>query len=162
MNQLQRLLRALDGSQQRTWLAFPVAVVKKYGDDQAGSHAALLAYYGFFSLFPLLLVLVTVLSFVLQGRPDLQREILSSALVNFPVIGPDISRNLGQVQGSGLALAVGVAGAVWGGLGIADSGQNAMNGIWNVPRKRYRSSARGLRPLGRRCIASCGRSCCWM
>jgi YihY family inner membrane protein len=149
MNQLQRLLRAVDDFQQRrTWLAFPVAVVKKYGDDQAGNHAALLAYYGFFSLFPLLLVLVTALSFVLEGRQDLQQDILTSALANFPVIGPDISENLGEVRGSGLALAVGLAGALWGGLGVADSAQNAMNGIWNVPRKRYPNyllrRARGL------------------
>jgi hypothetical protein len=63
MEQLRRLLQAVDDFQQRHhWLAFPVAVVKKYGEDQAGQRAALLAYYGFFSLFPPLLVAVTVLS----------------------------------------------------------------------------------------------------
>jgi len=59
---IRRLVQALDDFQQRRrWLAFPVAVVKKYGEDQAGQKAALLAYYGFLSLFPLLLVAVTVL-----------------------------------------------------------------------------------------------------
>jgi uncharacterized BrkB/YihY/UPF0761 family membrane protein len=68
MEQLRRLLQAVDDFQQRhRWLAFPVAVVKKYGEDQAGQRAALLAYYGFFSLFPLLLVAVTVIGFVLHG-----------------------------------------------------------------------------------------------
>ena len=53
MEPLKRLLEAVDNFQQRhRWLAFPFAVVKKFGDDQAGRHAALLAYYGFFSLFP--------------------------------------------------------------------------------------------------------------
>ena len=57
---IERILRTLDRFQQgHTVLGFPVAVAKKYGDDQAGKHAALLAYYGFLSLFPLLLVFVT-------------------------------------------------------------------------------------------------------
>jgi YihY family inner membrane protein len=140
MDRLQRLLRALDRYQQRhAWLGFPVAVVKKFGDDQAGNHAALLAYYGFFSLFPLLLVAVTVLGFVLQGDTELSDRVVESAVGQFPVIGDDIQSAVsqGRVQGSGLALAVGVALALWGGLGVAEAAQNAMNGLWNVPRKRY-------------------------
>jgi YihY family inner membrane protein len=140
MDRLQRLLRAIDRFQQRhAWLGFPVAVVKKYGDDQGGHHAALLAYYGFFSLFPLLLVAVTVLGFLLQGDTELSDRIVNSAVGQFPVIGDDIGRAVeqGRLRGSGLALAVGVALALWGGLGVAEAGQNAMNGIWNVPRKRY-------------------------
>jgi uncharacterized BrkB/YihY/UPF0761 family membrane protein len=58
--------------QRRAWLAFPVAVWKKFGDDQAGNLAALVAYYAFVSIFPLLLVLVTVLSIALKHNPDLQ------------------------------------------------------------------------------------------
>jgi YihY family inner membrane protein len=140
MDRLQRLLRALDRYQQRhVWLGFPVAVVKKYGDDQAGNHAALLAYYGFFSLFPLLLVAVTVLGFVLQGNTELSDRVVESAVGQFPVIGDDIQRAVsqGRLLGSGLALVVGVALTLWGGLGVAEAAQNAMNGLWNVPRKRY-------------------------
>jgi membrane protein len=63
---IEQVLRALDRFQQgHTVLGFPVAVAKKYGDDQAGKHAALLAYYGFLSLFPLLLVFVTLLGYAL-------------------------------------------------------------------------------------------------
>ena len=70
MEQLKRLVGAVDDFQQRhRWLAFPVAVVKKYGEDQAGHRAALLAYYGFFSLFPLLLLLTSVLGFLLERYP---------------------------------------------------------------------------------------------
>jgi len=138
MGRAQELLRALDRFQQRQpWLGFPIAVVKKYGDDQGGSHAALLAYYGFFSLFPLLMVLTTLLGFVLQDRTDLQQRILDSALVQFPVIGHDIAENLGALRGSRTALAVGLLTALYGGLGVAEAAQQAMNGIWNVPRKRY-------------------------
>src|ERR1039458_889564 len=56
MNAVKKLIAALDRLQQsRPWLAFPIAVWKKFGDDQAGNLAALIAYYGFASLFPLLL-----------------------------------------------------------------------------------------------------------
>jgi YihY family inner membrane protein len=140
MEPLRRLVRAVDDFQQRhRWLAFPFAVVKKYGDDQAGRHAALLAYYGFFSLFPLLLVAVTVIGFILQGRSDLADRIVDSAAAQFPIIGTSIQKTVAgsRLRGSGLVLAVGAAFALWGGLGVADAAQAAMNGIWNVPRRRY-------------------------
>jgi YihY family inner membrane protein len=137
---IKRLVQALDDFQQRhRWLAFPFAVVKKYGDDQAGRHAALLAYYGFFSLFPLLLVTVTVIGFILQDRSDLADRIVTSTAAQFPIIGTSIRSAVegSRLRGSGLALAVGAAFALWGGLGVADAAQAAMNGIWNVPRRRY-------------------------
>jgi membrane protein len=140
MEQLKRLVQAVDEMQQRRrWLAFSVAVVKKYGEDQAGNKAALLAYYGFFSLFPLLLVAVTVIGFVLQGRSELSDRIVDSALAQFPIIGDQIRGTVegSRLRGNGLALAVGGALALWGGLGVAEAAQNAMNGIWNVPRRRY-------------------------
>lgn len=147
---IRRALEAFDRFQQgHAWAAFPVAVVKKFGDDQAGSLAALIAYYGFFSLFPLLLVFVTVLGFVLQGNAELQQRILDSALAEFPVIGTELGQNVGAVQGSGLALVVGLAGALWGGLGVMSSAQNAMNEVWNVPfTRRPNVMARTARSLG--------------
>src|SRR5689334_10870590 len=95
MKAIKRLLGRLDEYQQRhRWLAFPLAVNKKFGDDQAGNLAALIAYYGFFSLFPLLLVLVTILGFALQGNPSLQHDILNSTFKQFPVIGDQLQRNV--------------------------------------------------------------------
>src|SRR6266498_5469892 len=111
MNAIERNIRRIDAFQQRhPALAFPFGVVKKFGDDQAGNLAALIAYYGFFSLFPLLLVFVTVLGFVLEGNSDLQDSILHSALAQFPVIGDQIRSNVHSLSGSGLSLAVGIAG----------------------------------------------------
>src|SRR4051794_39026102 len=86
-------------------LALAVAVFKKFGDDQAGNLAALIAYCAFFSIFPLLLVLVTVTGFVLAGNPELQQRLLDSALSQFPVIGDQLRTNIGAYKGSGLALA---------------------------------------------------------
>ena len=127
--------RADRAHRRHAWLAVPVAVVRKVGDERAGHWAALVAYYGFFSLFPLLLVFVTVLGFVIQGDPHLQRQILRSALAQFPIIGTQIERNVHALTGSAWALALGIAGATWSGLGIVTTIQGAMDEIWNVPRR---------------------------
>lgn len=129
----------LDRAQQRRRpIAFCVGVIKKFGDDRAGHYAALIAYYGFFSLFPAMLALVTILGFVLEGREDLRRDIESSAIGQFPVIGDSIAGASGEpLSGHGLALAVGLAGALWAGLGAMQAAQDAMNGIWDVPRQKF-------------------------
>jgi YihY family inner membrane protein len=108
-------------------------VWKKFGDDQAGNLAALTAYYGFFSLFPLMLAFVTILAMVLHGNADLQARIEGSALANFPVIGTQISRNVHSLRGSGLVLAFGIVLALWSGIGVLKVMQTAMNTVWNVP-----------------------------
>jgi len=132
---LDDVLRDLDRRQQRRpRISFLAAVVKKFGDDQAGQLAALMAYYGFVSLFPLLLVFVTVLGFALQGDPKLRDEILNGTLGQFPILGDQLK--LHSLSGSALALAVGLVVAVLAGLGIMSATQNALNRIWGVPYKR--------------------------
>jgi len=121
--------------QSRAWTAFPYAVVKKFGDDEAGDLAALIAYFGFLSLFPLLLVLITVLGFALGGHPSLQAKVLHSTLGQFPVIGDQLQRNVHSLHGSGVALVIGLGGSVYGGLGVTKAAQKALNQVWAVPRK---------------------------
>jgi uncharacterized BrkB/YihY/UPF0761 family membrane protein len=111
MKRLERLLGAIDRFQQRhSLLGFPFGVVKKYGDDLGGRHAALLAHYGFLSLFPLLLVFATVLGYILDGDPELQEQLIDTLADQFPVAGAQIEGSIRAIQGSGLALVVGVAG----------------------------------------------------
>jgi len=137
MKVVQRMLRRIDEFQRdHKPLAFLFAVFKKFGEDDAGSKAALIAYYGFFSLFPLLLVFTTVLGFVLNGHPTLQNKIVHSALGQFPIIGDQIATGVHSLKGSGVALAIGVVGTLWGGMGVTQAGENAMNAVWNVPARR--------------------------
>ncbi len=131
---LMRPIRALDRTQQRhRALAVPVAVVKKFGDDQAGTLAALVAYYGFFSLFPLLLVFVTVLGYVLQGDQSAQESIRNSVLGQFPIVGQKI--NVTQLHGNVIALGIGLLTSLWAGLGVTQAAQRAFDEIWAVPIK---------------------------
>jgi YihY family inner membrane protein len=119
---------------RRRWAGLPLAVVYKMIDDQAGYLVTIIAYYGFVSLFPLLLLLVTILGFALAGNPALQDEVLHSALRDFPVLGDQIGSNIHTLQGSAAGLVVGIAGSVYGALQVGVAVQNAMNKIYAVPR----------------------------
>jgi len=139
-----RPVRAFDRLQRRTpALGFPIAVVKKFSDDNAGHLAALIAWYGFFSIFPLLLVLVTVLGYVLAGDEGWYERIVDSALGQFPIIGEDIQ--LGALRGDTTALVIGIVGALWAGLGVTVAAQRAMDEVWDVPHRERRNfiTARG-------------------
>jgi YihY family inner membrane protein len=129
-----RPLRVFDRYQQRhTWLAIPMAVLKKFSDDQGGSLAGLLAYYLFVSLFPLLLVMVTILGFVLQGYPGAASSVEHSVLSQFPVIGEQIEVH--ALSGHVAALVIGLLLSLWGGLGVTNAVHNAFDQVWAVPHK---------------------------
>ena len=129
------LISAFDRLQQRRpVLGFPLAVLQKYFEDQGGYLAATITYYAFFAIFPLLLVLTTVLGFVLRGHTHLYTSIVDSALGQLPVIGNELQ--LGRLRGNGLALALGLMAALWAGMGVFLASQNAMNRLWGVPHAR--------------------------
>jgi YihY family inner membrane protein len=130
---IRGVMQRIDGFARRhTAIAFPYGVVKKFGEDKGGYLAALIAYYGFFSLFPLLLVLVTVLGYVLAGNDGLRDDIVDSTLSQFPVIGAD---SINALQGNLFALVFGSAAALWAGLGALQAMEHAMNTVWGVPIK---------------------------
>jgi membrane protein len=130
------------------WAGLPLAVLYKFYDDQGTYLAALLTYYAFVSLFPLLLILVAVLGTVLSGSPELRQRALDSALGEFPVIGDQLGENIHSFHGSAVALGIGIAGSLYGALGVAQAAQYALNKIWAVPRHArpnpFRSRLKGL------------------
>jgi YihY family inner membrane protein len=123
-----------------------MAVAKKFGNDQAGSLAALIAYYAFFSIFPLLLVFTTILGFVLQGDTSAQRAVEDSVLSQIPLVGSSIKAH--ALTGHIGALLIGLITSLLGGLGVTHAGQSAFDRIWAVPFKDrpdfIRSRFRGL------------------
>jgi membrane protein len=134
MNRVEKTARAVDRFQQgRPWLAFPVAVWKKFGDDRAGNLAALVAFYGFAAIFPLLLVLVTVLDITMRNYPAIKSSLEHSALAQYPVIGPEILSNVHSLSGRGLPLIGGLIFTLLGSRGVANAMQNALNEVWTVP-----------------------------
>ncbi|HEY1634443.1 MAG TPA: YihY/virulence factor BrkB family protein [Acidimicrobiales bacterium] len=153
MNPVERGIRKVDDFQQRRPpLAFLFAVVKKFGDDSAGSLAALIAYYGFLALFPMLLVLITVLGLVFANDPGFQHRVVSSTLSQFPIVGPQLAGPHGVHSlraGSVVGLIIGLIVLVWGSLGVTRAAQTAMAEVWNVPAvDRPGFAARLVRSLG--------------
>ena len=127
-------IRRFDRFQQKhTGWAVPLAVVRKFGNDQAGSLAALIAYYAFFSIFPLLLVFTTILAFVLQGNNELYNDVTTSVLARFPVVGDELHAH--ALSGKVTALVIGLLTSLLGGLGVTMAAQNAFDKIWAVPFK---------------------------
>jgi membrane protein len=125
-------VRRFDRFQQKHkgW-AIPMAVIRKFGNDQAGNLAALIAYYAFFSIFPLLLVFITILGFVLQGNDDFRRSVEDSVIGQFP--GLALDRH--PISGSVPAILIGLLASLWGGLGVTQASQNAFDRVWAVPFK---------------------------
>ncbi|HTT94299.1 MAG TPA: YihY/virulence factor BrkB family protein [Solirubrobacterales bacterium] len=134
---LKAPLRRFDDYQQRKpALALPLGVVKKFSEDEGGSMVSLIAYRTFFSLFPLLLLLTTILGYVLAGDEELRREVVNSTLAQFPIIGNQLRG--GSLQGSGVALAVGIVGSLLAGLGVVLETEQTFNRCWGVPKSATR------------------------
>lgn len=135
MNPIERGIRAVDAFQQaQRPLAFIFGVIKKFGDDSAGSLAALVAYYGFVSLFPLLLVLITILGLLVT--PGTEKAVMHSALSQFPIVGNQLTGPNGihaLKAGSVVGLIIGLLGLLWGSQGITQTAQKAMATVWNIP-----------------------------
>lgn len=128
------LLARVDRYQRsRRGLALPTAVAKKFVEDQAGNLAALISYYAFFSFFPLLLVLVTVLGFVAAGNRQVEHRVMDTITQQFPGLGDAIMPAGARLHGSGFGLVVGIVLALWAGLAVANAAQTAFNTVWQVP-----------------------------
>jgi len=112
-----------------------VAVWKKYSDDRGGSLAALITFYGFLAVFPLLLLFITVVGIVLGNNMHAQEEIVNSALSEFPVIGDRLGASIRALhRATPLAFAVSFVGLLWGSLGVTNHIQRASETMWAVPR----------------------------
>jgi membrane protein len=128
MNQLSNWL---DDVQRRNALfGFPFAVAKKFGDDRAGNLAALIAYYGFFSVFPLMVVFTTIVGFVLQGNPERQQKVFEGLKSSLPIVAAYVK--VGSISANGVSLLVGLLILLWAGLGATEAAQNAFNDVWYV------------------------------
>jgi YihY family inner membrane protein len=135
VRQVDRTVEAVDSFQRRsTPIGFLYGVVKKFGNDNGGMLAALMAYYGFLSLFPLLLLLITIVGLATGGSTSATQRVEHSALSQFPVIGSHLGSNIHALHDrAGLGLAIGIIGLILGAQGVIQSAQYAMAQVWNVP-----------------------------
>jgi YihY family inner membrane protein len=135
MNPIERAIRKVDAAQRRfTPTAFVYGVVKKYGDDNGGVLVSNLAYSAFVSLFPLLLVLVTVLGLASAVDASFRQDVLNAVANQAPVLGNQLTGNVHELKRSSIiGLIVGLVGLVWGTTGLAQAGLFTMEQVWNLP-----------------------------
>ena len=111
---------------------------KEFKEDNLTDWAAALTYYGVLSIFPLLLVLVSLLGLFGQSAtqplidnvgklaPGPAKDIVTSAI-----------QNLQKSQGAaGVLLIVGLVGALWSASGYIAAFMRACNAIWDVEEGR--------------------------
>jgi YihY family inner membrane protein len=135
MNPVEKMLRRADTAQQRhTATAFVFGLVKKFGDDNGGVLVANLAYSAFVSVFPLLLILVTVVVQIAAGDPGLRAQVISGATAQFPLIGSELASNIhGLRRATVVSLVAGLLLLVWGVTRLAQAGLFTMEQVWNLP-----------------------------
>ncbi len=132
-NPAERAVQRLDDLQQRLpLLALPIGVIRKFADDRTSAWGALMTFYAFLALFPLLVIALTVIGHLAAGNPELERQLLDGVLGQIPVVGEMIEDDVSALQAGGLGLGVGLLGLLWGATGIYNSGQLAMSQVWNV------------------------------
>lgn len=132
---IQKLLIKPDNFQRRhPAFGFVIGVIKKYGDDQAGYKAALLTYYGYLSLFPLLLVATTVLQILANSHIGLNTDVLNAITGSSSVLGGQLSVHINSLHRSGLALGIGLLFLLYGARGVAAAFRSGVNEIWGITR----------------------------
>jgi membrane protein len=134
---MNRIIAWADGLQrEHSVLGFPYAVVKKYGDDAGGRQAALITYYGFLSIFPLLLLGVAVLSRVLADHRDLRQRLVGEIVP--PALQPTIEHSLASLPTSAIPFVAGLVGLLFSGTGVVFSAYQTLNHVAAV-RHRFRA-----------------------
>jgi membrane protein len=137
MSPIERAVRSFDCWQQRhPVVGFPIAVIKKFGDDEAGDLVSLLAYYAFVATFPMLLAFTAVVAVVLRDHPRLHDTLINSTFAEFPIVGAQIHDQLGieAFSNTSTSLTIGILGALIGGRGFAHALQKTLNKLWAVPK----------------------------
>ena len=137
----------LDRYQQQRFLpGFIYGVVKKFGDDEGGRHAALMAYYGFLSIFPVLLIIVATLSRLLVNDPQLRQQLVNAIVP--PQFRDVVYQGLASLPTSGLAFVVGAVTLFGAGLRIVTTAFDTVNHVAGVPfRDRVTGISKWIRTL---------------
>jgi membrane protein len=131
---VDRITAWADRAQRRHGLlGFPYAVIKKYGDDDGGREAALITYYGFLSVFPLLLLGVAVLSRVLADNPELRQRLITASVP--PALQSTVERSVTALPTSTIPYIAGLIGLLFSGTGVVFSADQTLNHVAAVPRR---------------------------
>jgi YihY family inner membrane protein len=109
-----------------------VRAADNFRRHRTGRNAALVAHYGFLSVFPLMIVFTTILGLVLEGHPHLRDTILDSVFSKVPIIGDTVARDPASLTGSWTVLVIGLLTALWAALKAFNVLQMALDDVAEV------------------------------
>ncbi|TFV61124.1 YihY/virulence factor BrkB family protein [Mycobacterium sp. PS03-16] len=124
---------------KRSWLYVLRKTAREFQQDQCTDLAAALTYYAVLSLFPALLVMVSLLGVIGQGERttnavlDLVDDVAPGTAVD--TLRPTIEQ-LVAAPSAGLALIFGILGALWSASGYVGAFARAMNRIYEIDEGR--------------------------
>lgn len=125
--------------------ALAAATYAKWSDDEAGRLANLVAYSAFLAVFPLLLVLLSLVEVILVGHTALHQQVTAAALRQFPEIGSELQSQVHGLTGRNVPfLAVAVLWLLYGALRLSRNAQVLVATAWGVPRDDLPSYGRWL------------------
>jgi membrane protein len=123
------------------WLDRPASTLLgrallSYGSHADGVYAGSMAFFGTLSLFPLVLLLITLFGTIVQSA-DATQLVISRVAAFIPGSDQLVSGVIGGVTGSApIALGIGVAGLLWSSMGVFMTMGYSLNRTWNVPHDR--------------------------
>jgi len=113
--------------------------VREFGEDGGTDLAASLTYYSVLAIFPAMLALLALVGVLGQAEESVDKiiEILTPLVSDDRIeqIEPTLDA-LASTQGAGLALIIGVLGALWSASGYVGAFSRAMNRIYEVEEGR--------------------------
>lgn len=124
------ILRARRSSATANTLA---RAIEHFRQHRTGRNAALVAHYGFLSVFPLMLAFTTILGLLLQNYPRLQERIIDSAFGRIPIIGQQVQTAPEALTGNWVVLIIGLLLALWAGMRAFNMLQAALDDVAEVP-----------------------------
>ena len=134
MNLLTRLIKRIDNFQRRHIIpSFIYAVIKKYNQDNGGYQCAIITYYGFLALFPLLMILTTVSDLLLKNNSVLRKKIINNTIHYFPIIGNQLQNSIHSSTETGIVLIISLLITFYGSRGVASTFSYSLNTLWYTP-----------------------------
>ena len=134
MNRVKKLIQAIDAFQRRHIISgFAYAIFKKYSQDNCGYQSAVISYYGFLSLFPLLIVLTSLTKLILGTASPLRQRISTSTVHYFPIVGNQLQQSIRSPKETGVALIISLIIMLYGARGVATTLQYSLSSLWYIP-----------------------------
>jgi membrane protein len=119
------------------WMAAMKRTIREYQEDFLSDRAAGLTYYGIMSIFPAILVLVSLLGLLGTSASRLTSSLVSALPTSMQhIVQPAVTHLESQHAAAGIVAIVGIVVGLWSASGYVAAFMRASNAIYDVPEGR--------------------------